>query len=205
MDMDVSLPLFVAFVVLVTSALHQLSSLLSIQGVLLMLHAEELGMWRRIRQTPATKPPAWEPGRVYTRGDVVYHDDVAFKAMCHTNNSTPGCSSCNLLQVRFVVLRVLCGLDVLPLYVTMWCLQIVVGQPAWTQTLIICGFTVVIMCEMAMALVSLYWPFYLLLLAGSLFAFSTCALGLRAIEHVFDGGMHKKGGGLMVHSAAKNQ
>ena len=66
------------------------------------------------------------------------------------------------------------------------------GDLAWTQAAIVASFAVVTAAALGMAVLCRNWPFYLLLQVGTLFAFSTCSLGLRAIEHVFDGGTVRK-------------
>jgi len=66
--------------------------------------------------------------------------------------------------------------------------QFVCGQPARTHACIVSVLYGAIVVELCLASASVSWPFYLLLLAGNLFAFATCSLGLRSVEQVYDRG-----------------
>lgn len=66
------------------------------------------------------------------------------------------------------------------------------AHPSSTHASLVIVLYLVIVTELALAVFSLHWPFYLLLLAGNMFAFATCALGLRPVEHVYDGGIQVK-------------
>ena len=113
---DVSRVALVGGLVAATSASHQLSNLLAVQGTTLVLQAERVGRWVSVSADAVASGDAgeWQPGVCYGRGEVVTHKGRVFRAAATTNESEPGDWSCAFLEVRALVLlnqRRRCGVD----------------------------------------------------------------------------------------------
>lgn len=99
---DTSRVALIAGLVAATSASHQLSNLLAVEGTTLVLQAERVGRWVRLGATEASARTAseWTPGVCYGKGDVVMHSGRRYRAMGAMNESEPGSWSCAFLQAR---------------------------------------------------------------------------------------------------------